>query len=121
MKIMILKLIDSQLFKAGDNTSLREVLHPKNLPINLPYSLAYAFLEPDETSLLHSLKETEVYFIISGNGIIKIGAEESEFAKGDCLLVPPDTPQSIINTGRERLEFICIVSPSWTEEGETIL
>lgn len=118
---MILKSTDSQLFRAGDNTWLKEVLHPKNFPINLPFSLAYVFLEPDETSLLHTLKETEVYYIISGKGIIKIGEMESEVEKGDCLVVLPNTPQSIRNVGLDKLEFICIVSPPWTKEGETIL
>lgn len=117
---MIIKSTDIQLFRAGDQTNLKEVLHPKNLNLNLPYSLAYAFLEPDEISLLHSLEETEVYFIINGKGIIKIGSEEGEFEKGDCLIVPPNIPQSVINTGEKRLEFICIVSPPWTKSGERI-
>ena len=118
---MIIRNTDLQSFRAGDLTHLKEVLHPRNQKLDLPYSLAFAYLEKGETSLLHSLKECEVYFIISGQGSIKLGDKLFEFKKGDCVVVPPDVPQSVENTGDERLEFICIVSPPWTESGETIL
>ncbi len=43
------------VFTAGDLTKLREVLHPNNDPVDLPYSLAWASIEPGQQSLSHVL------------------------------------------------------------------
>ncbi len=118
---MIVKLIDREPFKANDLTVLREILHPNNNNIDLPYSLAYAFLEKDETSLLHSLIGSEVYFIIKGIGQIILGGDQYDIEKGDCIYVAPNTPQKVKNIGDSRLEFICIVSPPWSEKEEEIM
>ena len=118
---MIVKLADREKFKAGDDTMLKEILHPLHHKLKLPYSLAYAFLEKGETSLLHSLSGSEVYFILNGKGKVTLGEKEFVIGKGDCIYVAPNMPQSVSNTGGSKLEFICIVSPPWTEEGEEII
>ena len=118
---MIIKSADNLFFKANDLTNLTEVLHPKNNKLDLPYSLAFAYLEAGETSLLHVLKETEVYFIMKGKGEIRLGEIRYFIEKGDCVVVLPDIEQSVTNTGECRLEFLCIVSPPWTESGEKII
>ena len=64
---MIIKFAENQFFKAGDHTTLKEVLHPVNRNLDLPFSMAFAFLEPGESSLLHFLTNTEIYFITSGS------------------------------------------------------
>ncbi|MEO1262899.1 MAG: cupin domain-containing protein [Bacteroidota bacterium] len=118
---MIIKNSDNQYFRAGDHTWLTEVLHPKNNLLDLPFSLAFAFLQKDETSLLHTLNETEVYYIIDGKGEFILEGERHAVEKGDCIVVRPKIEQSLVNKGDSRLEFLCIVTPPWTEEGEQIL
>ena len=117
---MIIKSSDNQWLKAGDLTTLKEVLHPINVSLNLSFSLAHAFLDKNETSLLHVLNETEIYFIINGIGEISLDGVISYVGKGDVIVVNPGTVQSLKNKGKEKLEFLCIVSPPWTKEGEQI-
>jgi len=118
---MHIKSSDNQFFRAGDHTMLKEVLHPKNNPVNVPFSLAYAYLEPGQSSLMHKLAESETYYIISGSGIVHNNEEKHQTEKGDCVYVAVGAPQFIENTGSSRLEFLCIVSPAWSEAGEQIL
>ena len=67
------KILDCPEFLAGDHTLLREVLHPKNDKLDLPYSLAYARIEPMQKSLPHKLtKSEEVYYFLNGEGIISV-------------------------------------------------
>ncbi len=120
MLIKNLKNIPS--FIAGDNSILKEVLHPKNDNINQGFSLAYAVVKTGEKTIPHKLKNSvEVYFILKGSGIMHIDNEQREVNQFDTIYIPPNSIQWIENTGREDLEFLCIVSPPWKKENEIVL
>ncbi len=109
-------------FTAGDDTLIREVLNPGNDGLALGYSLAYATLEPGQSSLPHILRSsTELYIIRKGRGRAYIGQEETEAQSGDVLFIPAGARQYIENTGEERLEFWCVVSPPWSKEDEILV
>jgi len=107
-------------FTAGDATHLREILHPKNDRVQIGYSIAHAYVKPNESSLPHRLTGSEVYHIIAGEGIIHIDEENEVIRQGDTIYVPPGCLQFVENTGKENLTFICIVEPAWTPESETV-
>ncbi|MCO6477791.1 MAG: cupin domain-containing protein [Phaeodactylibacter sp.] len=109
-------------FTAGDDTLIREVLHPKNDGLELGYSLAYATLEPGQASLPHILRSsTELYIIQKGRGRAFIGREVAEALPGDVLFIPVGARQYIENIGEGRLEFWCVVSPPWKKEDEILV
>jgi len=118
---MIKKSISTlPFFLAGDKTHLQEVIHPKNDQVNLGYSLARAYIKVGESSLPHSLAQSELYYILEGKGKLFIEGEEHNIQAGDVVLVPAHAKQYVQNTGTNKLEFLCIVSPPWTAEGEDI-
>jgi len=118
--MLIQKLNSCEEFIAGDNTRLRELLHPDKQPLSLRYSLAHATLPVKQTSQPHSLKTSEVYYILSGNGEMHIDDEIQLVEPGDAIYIPPNTRQFIRNCGSEPLIFICIVDPAWRQEDETV-
>ena len=118
--MLIQKLKDSVEFIAGDATQLRELLHPDKQPIELRYSLAHATVPIGQTSIPHSLKTSEVYYILSGTGEMHIDDETQTLEPGDAVYIPPKTRQFIHNSGTEPLVFICIVDPAWRQEDETV-
>ena len=67
-------------FMAGDNTILREILHPAKQDVALRYSLAHALVRPGEASLPHRLATSEVYYILEGRGTMYIDNEQAEVA-----------------------------------------
>ncbi len=107
-------------FIAGDETTLREVLHPGRAGAAIPYSLAHAALSPGRRSLSHRLRGSEVYYILRGRGRIHVGGESSEVHEGNVVYVPPGATQFIENTGGEELAFLCIVDPAWRAEDEEV-
>ncbi len=118
---MVKKLSESACFIAGDNTWLRELFHPANDKIGTPFSLAYAYLEAGESSLLHKLKtSTETYFFLDGQGTMSIDGEIIPIEKNTTIHVPADAIQSVQNTGTDRLSFLCIVSPPWAAADEIV-
>jgi len=97
---------------------IRELLHPKNDPINLPYSIAIARVEADKHSSKHTLEQTEVYYMLNGRGIMHIDDEIQETRAGDVILIPPGAIQWIENNGERELQFIAIVSPPWRAQDD---
>lgn len=135
----IRKLMDCQEFIAGDNTLLREILHPDKALLDLRYSLAHAKVPVGKTTYLHSLKTSEIYYILEGKGkmFIERHPTKQSFASenqdslrdtletailepGDTVYIPPNAKQCIENIGDQELVFICIVDPAWREEDEVV-
>lgn len=108
-------------FIAGDDSILREILHPDKTNVAVRYSLAYAKVKPGEKTRPHRLRSTEVYYIFEGQGMMHIGQESQEVGAGCVVYIPPEAVQFIENTGRKDLKFLCIVEPAWREEDEEIL
>lgn len=107
-------------FFAGDNTLLREILHPDKAPLNLRYSLAHAVLKPGLASQSHKLRTSEVYYILEGEGKMFINNESANVFPGYTIYIPPEAKQYIQNTGNTDLKFLCIVDPAWKQENEII-
>lgn len=118
--MLIRDLRDCDEFLAGDCTHLRELLHPDKAPLDLRYSLAHAVVRPGETSLRHSLSVSEVYYILEGEGLMRIGEERAVVGPGQAIYIPPHAIQCITNTGRRDLKFLCIVDPDWRSELEDV-
>ena len=117
----IISLADCEEFVAGDKTRLREILHPDKSPLSLGYSLAHASLDPGQTSVLHRLSTSEVYYILKGRGQIELDGKSREVTVGDTVYIAPYSTQRITCLGPEILEFLCIVDPAWRPEDEEIL
>jgi mannose-6-phosphate isomerase-like protein (cupin superfamily) len=107
---------------AGDNTKLRELFNPlKDKELNLRYSLAHAVVQPGDTTLAHKMKTSEVYYILSGHGLMSINSEEKEIFENDTVYISPNAVQKIKNIGNKPLEFLCIVDPAWKMDDEEII
>jgi mannose-6-phosphate isomerase-like protein (cupin superfamily) len=115
------RLKDCPEFIAGDRTRLRELLHPNKSEAKVEYSLAHGYLDPGHRSSRHRLTSSEVYYFIAGEGRFTIEDHSVEVSRGDVIYVPPGTDQSLMNTGAEAIEFLCLVEPAWKMEDEEIL
>lgn len=118
--MLVQNVSDCDMFIAGDNTQLRELLHPDKQAVELRYSLAHAVVPMGETSIDHALTTSEVYYILSGQGEMHINAEVQSVGPGDAIYIPPRARQFIRNTGTEPIVFICIVDPAWQAANETV-
>ncbi|MFH1502234.1 MAG: cupin domain-containing protein [Candidatus Eisenbacteria bacterium] len=106
---------------AGDDSELRQLLHPDRDDADLSYSLACAVVKPGRSTLPHRLTSSEVYYLIFGTGTMHVGDEETPVHAGHCVHIPGGETQWIENTGRIDLAFLCIVDPPWRREDEEIL
>ena len=119
--MLICRLRDCDEFIGGDDSILRELLHPAKAGIDIRYSLAQATVKPGEKTKPHRLKTTEVYYLLQGHGRMHIGDEAADVAAQSVLYIPPHAVQWIENTGKVDLVFLCLVDPAWRREDEEIL
>ncbi len=108
-------------FIAGDDTILRELLHPDKADLDLRYSLAHARVKPGKASVPHKLSTSEVYYMLEGKGIMHIDDETREVHPHQAIYIPPHAVQYIENTGNGDLVFLCIVDPAWKIEDEEVI
>ena len=53
----------------------------------------------------------QVFVIVRGRGIMKVGDDEEEVGPGTMIFVPPSTGHAIRNTGAEPLVYVSATSP----------
>ena len=114
-------LTDCREFIAGDDSILRELLHPEKSDLKIHYSLAHATVSPGNKTQPHRLASSEVYYIMAGEGRMHVDDETVEVGANCAIYIPPRAVQYIENTGRSNLEFLCIVDPAWRPEDEEIV
>ncbi len=116
--MFVKKTLECDAFVANDGCTIRDLLHPKNDAVDLPYSLALATVSVGQKSYRHKLEQTEVYHILQGHGRMFIENEDNKVGAGDVIVIPAKAIQWIENIGCEPLIFSAMVSPPWTEDGD---
>ena len=108
-------------FISGDKVILRELLHSDKGNFSFRYSLAHAKLSAKRATIPHRLKNSEVYYILKGRGIMYVDKKSCRVGAGSVIYIPPRSIQHIKNTGNTALEFLCIVDPAWKKKDEKIV
>jgi mannose-6-phosphate isomerase-like protein (cupin superfamily) len=103
---------------AIDGCTIREILQPARDALELPYSLAIAEVAVGARTYRHRLQHTEVYYLLTGRGLMHIENETTDVIAGDAITIPARAAQWIENSGHEVLRFIALVSPPWTIEAD---
>jgi mannose-6-phosphate isomerase-like protein (cupin superfamily) len=76
-------------------------------------SLAEEVLPPGASVGLHFHRETEeIYYVIAGNGTMRVGNECAEVGPGDAILIPRDQPHSLTNSGSQDMRILLVCGPA---------
>jgi len=76
--------------------------------------LAIARLEPGKVIESHVDPMEEIYFILSGTGVMGVDDEEKQVHPGDATWIPVGSSHSLVNNGTEPC-VILVVASSWDE------
>lgn len=69
---------------------------------------AWIAVAPGEAVTAHQHDEKEIFFIVEGTGVMRIGDDKREVGFGDTIFVTPDVEHDLTNTGEGRLLFISV-------------
>lgn len=107
-------------FRTKDGSEIRELLAHRNSCIR-KQSLAEARLDPGASTTPHYHPQTEeIYYILTGQGRMRIDADERDVAPGDAIAIPPGAVHTIANVGKIPLIFLCCCAPAY-EHADTVL
>ncbi|MDE2125979.1 MAG: cupin domain-containing protein [Armatimonadetes bacterium] len=116
----IVSLASVPPFTTKDGSTIRELLSFRNSEI-AAQSLAEARLAPggETTAHVHPATE-EIYYLLSGIGLMAIENETRAVAAGDAIAIPPGKRHQIRNIGVEPLVLLCCCAPAYSDT-DTIL
>ena len=116
----VVNLKDCISFVTKDGSRIRELLSHRNSPI-ANQSLAEATIGPGITTEAHFHRTTEeIYFIVSGSGIMRLGPNSQRVDVGDAIAIPPGVVHSISNDSARDLVLLCCCAPAY-EHDDTFL
>ena len=84
-------------------------------------SLAEETLFPGQSVTPHHHREIEeVYYILSGRGVMRVGDEEREVTAGDAIYIPRESRHTLENTGTEPIKLLLVCGPAFFYEDEVL-
>lgn len=82
----------------------------KNLTITL------VEMEVGGTQHLHAHAPEQMYYILEGEGLMTIGAEQRVVKGGDCIFFPSFAQHGLVNIGETILRYLSAASPSFSAD-----
>lgn len=108
-------------FTTKDGSEIRELLADRNSCI-VKQSLAEARLRPGLSTTPHYHPRTEeIYYILTGQGLMRVGEDQQTVGPGDAIAIPPGAPHQITNTGLIELKFLCCCAPGYQDDDTVLL
>jgi quercetin dioxygenase-like cupin family protein len=68
--------------------------------------------EPGQEHELHThAGQDKLYYVVKGQGVVRVGDNESSISAGDLVLAKADEPHALRNPGPDRLIVMAIMAP----------
>jgi quercetin dioxygenase-like cupin family protein len=77
-------------------------------------AVTWVEIEPGCRQKAHSHPPEQVYVVISGEGLMRIGDESRELRRGELALIPPGVEHGIDNTGADALIYVSAATPTFS-------
>lgn len=116
-KSILRRVSDARPFKARDGATVYEIFRPGNSRIK-NIGIAFGSLEILEKARPHFHKVSEeIYYILSGNGRVRVGDLILKIRRGDTIYIPIKKVHALENTSSSRiLKVLAISSPAYSEK-----
>ena len=110
----------AQLLLTPHGSEIRPLIDRTTSPIT-QCSLAEETLPPGASVTPHHHEVLEeVYYILSGQGMMKVGDEEQAVGTGDAIYIPKHHRHTLTNTGQEAMKILLVCGPAFYFEDHKI-
>lgn len=76
--------------------------------------IGYNIFPPKSGPAIHRHLGEEAWYVLKGEGFLRVEGEKHYFKKGDFMHIPSDVVHQTVNTSEDVFEYIFIVSPHLT-------
>lgn len=116
--MIIVNREDTRIIKTGHGSELRPLMDRTTSEIT-QCSLAEELLPAGRAVAPHYHGEIEeIYYILSGTGVMTVGGESHEVGTGDAIYVPRGSRHTLKNTGAEPIRLLVACGPAFYYEDE---
>jgi mannose-6-phosphate isomerase-like protein (cupin superfamily) len=114
--MLIVNRAAAKILKTPHGSEIRPLLDRTNSPAH-QCSLAEELLPPGHsvTPHHHEIIE-EIYYIVEGEGRMRVGLEESPVGAGDAIYIPRGERHTLTNTGSAPMRIILVCGPAYFVE-----
>lgn len=107
---------DQPTYVTLDGSRIRELIRPERQG-SRRLSLAEATIAPGQATLRHRHRQSEeVYFVLSGEGVVEVAARQQPVQAGDAVLIPPGAEHRATCLGDTPLRLLCLCSPPYQHD-----
>lgn len=118
--MIIINRKDSNILHTPHGSEIRPLIDRTTAPIT-QCSLAEETLPPGKTVTPHTHEVLEeIYYILSGSGVMTIGEESQAVSAGDAIYIPKNKVHSLRNTGAEDMKILLVCGPAFYFEDHRI-
>jgi mannose-6-phosphate isomerase-like protein (cupin superfamily) len=116
--MIVIKRDDATVVKTPHGSELRPLIDRTTSSIT-QCSLAEEVLPPGcAVSPHHHLQLEEIYYIVSGSGLMKVGTSERQLGPGDAVYVPRHTRHTLENNGSEPIRLLVVCGPAFSYDDQ---
>ncbi len=113
---MIRRRSNISSYVTKDGSRVWELFHPGSSTIK-GFSVAEALVEPGQGTEAHVHHASqEVYYILEGSGVMRLGEETLIVEEGDTVLIEAGVPHKIKNAGDSALKLLCVCCPPYSHD-----
>ncbi|HEX4951378.1 MAG TPA: cupin domain-containing protein [Blastocatellia bacterium] len=117
----IIKRQDANILHTPHGSEIRPLMDRTTSSIT-QCSLAEETLPPGKTVTPHHHEVLEeIYYILSGSGVMRIGDEAQAVGTGDAIYIPKHSVHSLTNTGEEDMKILLVCGPAFYFEDHRIV
>lgn len=111
--MLIINRKDSNILHTPHDSEIRPLIDRTTAPIT-QCSLAEETLPPGKTVTPHHHEVLEeIYYILSGSGVMTVGDESQAVSAGDAIYIPKNNVHSLTNTGEEEMKILLVCGPAF--------
>ena len=116
--MIVINRDQANTIRTPHNSEIRPLIDRTTSPIT-QCSLAEEMLPPGcAVSPHHHLNLEEIYYIVSGRGLMTVDGDAREVGAGDAVYIPRGHRHSLKNTGIEPIKLILVCGPAFYYEDQ---
>ncbi len=107
---------DAKAFATPHGSQIRPLMDQTNSSIER-CSLAEETLPVGATVGTHYHRTTEeIYYVLSGRGMMSVGEEKREVGAGDAIYIPVNSDHTITNVGNAPMKILLVCGPAYSPQ-----
>ena len=114
--MLIVNRHNTKIVSTPHGSEIRPLIDRTTSPIN-QCSLAEEVLPPGASVTPHHHEVIEeIYYVIEGEGVMRIDDEEREVGAGDAIYIPRFARHTLTNTGNGPMKILLVCGPAFFYE-----